>query len=117
MRLLVKRGADPMFVHRSDYVTGLGAEPRKESTTSLMAATGMGGGTAWVQPDHAELEPLTLEAVRLAAELGVDINAVNTNGSTALDGAKAMKYDSVVRFLIEKGARSGRPLRPEVRAE
>lgn len=111
MRLLVKRGADPLFVHHGDRVVegrgGNGYEHRTETTTALMAATGMGGGTAWVQPDRGEREALTLEAVRLAAELGVDVNAANTNGRTALDAATASKYDSVVKFLGEKGARPG----------
>ena len=48
-----------------------------------------------------------LEAVKLAAELGVDVNAANTNGRTALDAATALKYESVVKFLGEKGARPG----------
>ena len=50
MRLLVKHGADPLFVHHSNYVTGGRYEERTEVTTVLMAAAGMGGGTAWVQP-------------------------------------------------------------------
>jgi ankyrin repeat protein len=67
----------------------------------------MGGGTAWIQPGRAERETLTLEAVTLAAELGADVNAANTDGRTALDAARALKYDAVVKFLIEKGARPG----------
>jgi hypothetical protein len=78
----------------------------------------MGGGTtAWVQPPRAEREALTLEAVKLAAELGVDVNAVNTDGSTALDAAKSLQYDSVVKFLAEKGAKSGRPVRQKAPKE
>jgi ankyrin repeat protein len=40
-------------------------------------------------------------------ELGVDVNAANTDGRTALDAAKALRYDSVVKFLGEKNARPG----------
>ena len=112
MRLLVEHGADPLFVHHSDHVVeargGEAFEHRAEVTNALMAATGMGGGTAWVQPGRAERETLTLEAVTLAAELGVDVNAANTDGRTALDAARALKYDAVVTFLVEKGARPGR---------
>jgi ankyrin repeat protein len=111
MRLLLKYGADPLFVHHGDRVVeargGTGFEHRSEMTTTLMAATGMGGGTAWVQPDRAEREALTLEAVRLVTELGVDVNASNTDGRTALDAAKTLRYDSVVDFLVEKGATPG----------
>jgi uncharacterized protein len=106
MRLLVKHGADPLFVQHSDQVAAnKGFTHKTEVTTALMAATGMGGGTAWVEPAAGEREALTLEAARLAVELGVDINAANTDGRTALDAAKARKCASVVRFLAEKGAR------------
>jgi ankyrin repeat protein len=112
MRLLVKHGADPLFVHHADYVTlseTAGYEHHNETTTALMAATGMGGRvTPWVQqPGRNAREALTLEAVKLAAELGVDVNAADTDGRTALDAATALKYDTVVRFLIENGARPG----------
>ena len=109
MRLLVKHGADPLFVLHSDYIAESRLQHRVEATTAAMAATGMGGGTAWTQPPRAEREALTLEAVKLTAELGVDLNAASPNGRTALDAAKALKYDSVVKFLVEKGAKSGKP--------
>ena len=117
MRQLVAKGADPLFVLHAEYVVGGRFEHRREATTALMAATGMGGGTAWVQPARGEREALTLEAARLAVELGVDVNAVDSNGSTALDGAKALGYESVVRFLVEKGARAGKPIRKEASPE
>ncbi len=106
MRLLAKHGADPKFVHHSDEVEAKkGFQHKTQATTALMAATGMGGGTsAWVQP-AGNREALMLETVRLAVELGVDVNAANTDGRTALAAAQALKCDSVVRFLLEKGAR------------
>jgi ankyrin repeat protein len=104
MRLLVKHGADPLFVHHSHSVVGLQYEPRTEVTTALMAATGMVRATAWVQPEPGERESLTLEAVKLAVELGVDVNTTSTDGRTALDAAKALRFDSVIKFLAEKGA-------------
>jgi ankyrin repeat protein len=107
MRLLLKHGADPLFVHRVTYRAGEGAELRTEQTTALMAAAGMGGGTAWVQPARTEREPLALEAVKLALERGIDINAANANGRTALDAARASKYETVAAFLLEKGAKPG----------
>ena len=108
MRLLVKHGADPLFVHHADYKVGE-SNPvrRREAMTVLMAAAGMGGGTPWVQPDRGEREALALEAVKLVVESGVDVNAANTDGRTALDAATALKYETVVKFLVEKGARPG----------
>ena len=106
MRLLVKHGADPLVVHRAEYADESQTR-RTQLTTPLMAAAGMGGGIAWVQPRRDEREALTLEAVKLAAELGIDVNAANTDGRTALDAANTLKYESVVKFLVEKGARPG----------
>jgi uncharacterized protein len=111
MRLLLDRGADPLFVHRGDHVVegrgGSGFQHRKDVTTTLMAALGMGGGEAWFPPERGERESQALDAVKLVADLGVDVNAANVDGRTALDAAKALKYESVVTLLVEKGARSG----------
>jgi len=106
MRLLLKLGADPLFVHRAEYVKSAGKNwpLRKEETTALMAATGMGGGKAWVQLPPLEQELLILETVKLATELGVDVNATNTDGETALDAARVRRDESVTEFLIKKGA-------------
>lgn len=124
MHRLASAGADPLFVHHADYLTSAVAPRRKETTTALMAAMGMGGGRAreWATTPHAirtrlsrkpvrvdrfEREALTLEAVKLAAELGVDVNAADTDGRTALDAATALGYETVVNFLVEQGARRG----------
>ena len=69
----------------------------------------MGGGTSWVPPDRREREALMLEAVKLALEHGVDVNAANDDGRTALDAARALKFERVVAFLEANGARPGRP--------
>ena len=112
MRLLAKRGADPLFVHQGERVVegrGEAFVHRKESTTALLAATGMGGGRAWapLAGGREAREARMLETVKLAVEFGVDVNAANLDGRTALDAATALKYDSVVAFLTEKGARPG----------
>ncbi len=109
MRLLVAHGADPLFVHHAEYKEPAYARPRLEATTALMAATGMGGGRlrAWMPLGRAEVEAQTLEAVRLAVELGVDVNAVDTDDRTALDGARAARLETVAAFLESQGALSG----------
>jgi hypothetical protein len=43
--------------------------------------------------------------VKLAAELGTDVNAVGENGWTALHGAAYTGSDAIVQFLVEKGAK------------
>ena len=107
MRLLLKQGANGAFVHHANYHNEEPVEPRTQITNAVMAATGMGGGVAWVQPDRREREALMLESVRLAADQGVDLNARNTDGRTALDAARALKFESVAGFLTERGARPG----------
>ena len=108
MRLLVAHGADPLFVHRVHYVGAsgsYGAGGVDEATTALMAAVGMGGSRrmrTFVRPDPAELEFLTLEAVQLAIQLGVDVNATNLDDQTAAD---ARTFDSVREFLAAEAAR------------
>ena len=108
IRRLIKHGADPLFVHRAEYHAEEGAVRRTQATTALMAAVGMGEGTAWVAVERRERERLMLETVKLAVELGVDVNAANTDGRTALAAATAAKQETIVAFLLEKGARSGR---------
>jgi hypothetical protein len=107
MRLLLERGADPFFVHEVHYVTAAGsygAAGTDERTTTLMAAVGMGGRRmrAFVRPDPAEVEALTLEAVQLVVELGVDVDATDLQGRTAGD---ARSYPSVRDFLAAEAAR------------
>lgn len=107
MRLLLKHGADSRVVHTGHYHNEEPVEPRTHVTNAVMAATGIGGGLAWVQPDRREREALMLEAVTLAVEQGADVNAVNTDGRTALDAARALKFERVAAFLAGHGARAG----------
>ena len=111
LRILVDHGADPRFVHRGERVvagiTGDALQRRTSVTTAVMAALGMGGGSAWVPVDRSQREPLALEAVTLLADLGVDLNVADTNGRTALDAAHALGYETVVSLLVARGARAG----------
>ena len=112
MRMLIAKGADTRFVQSVEYVAeaGFGQEPRKERTTLIMAAAGMGrAGNLWVPYPAREREVAVLEAVKLAVELGGDINATGLDGRTALDGANQLRMKTVVDFLTEKGAKSTAP--------
>jgi hypothetical protein len=60
-------------------------------------------GLAFVEPVPSDVRGLALEAVRLAVELGVDQNAVDLEGRTALEGSR---YEEVSEFL--SGLSSGR---------
>jgi ankyrin repeat protein len=111
MRLLLEKGADPLFVHRGEYVaegekSEDGFPHRSHVTTPLMAAMGMGRGTAWVPVPAAQREAVALESAKIAAVPGVDLNLADTDGRTALDAARAARYTGVVSFLTERGEKS-----------
>jgi ankyrin repeat protein len=109
MRMLVKHGADPLFVFHASWVAeqGFGQAERTETTTTLLAATGAGTGKPWVDAPRAEKEAMTLEAVKLLVGQGVDVNALSNTGRSALDGAQQQRYESVVAYLTDKGAKAG----------
>src|SRR2546422_6120389 len=89
MRLLLKYGADPKIATFG-------------GTTALMAAAGIN----WVVDQTFDEGPKALlEAVRLCWELGLDVNAVNSMGLTAVHGAANRGSDDIIRFLVDKGAR------------
>lgn len=112
MRMLIAKGADTKFIHAVEYVAeaGFGRDTRKERNTLIMAAAGMGrAGNLWVAIPAKEREAAVLETVKLAVELGGDINAVGLDNRTALDGANQLRMPSVVAFLTEKGAKGTAP--------
>ena len=89
MKLLLKHGADPNI-------------PTFAGTTALMAAAGVN----WVfDQTFDEGQPALLEAVKLCVELGMDVNAVNSMGLTALHGAANRGSDDIIRYLVQQGAR------------
>jgi ankyrin repeat protein len=69
-----------------------------------MTACGVGIGGA-AADETAGTEPEVLEAAQLALDLGVDINAVDANGETAMHGAAYKNLPKVVQFLTDKGAK------------
>jgi ankyrin repeat protein len=71
-------------------------------TTALMAAAGVNWTVAQTYDEGPEK---LLEAVKLAAALGNDVNAVNSMGVTALHGAANRGSNEIIKFLVEKGAR------------
>ena len=126
MRLLARHGADPAATHSPAYWTrdrGTAASRmwvEEGETTALMAAVGLGGrDPLWSAdhrarvaeatelgggPDRAAAEAATLEAVKVAVELGVDVNAANGRGRAAIGAARINGFDEVVAFLLAHGA-------------
>jgi ankyrin repeat protein len=92
-----------------------GADPRltmPNGADAVMLAAGMGSsrtasrrGIETVDFGKVEPENLVREAVAAAVGLQGDVNAVSRTGDTALHVAAALGHDTVVRFLVERGAR------------
>jgi ankyrin repeat protein len=88
MRLLAELGADPDLAN-------------EDQSTGLMVAAGLGTSSPGEDPGT---ESEVLEAVALALELGADINAVDSNGETAMHGAAYKHLPQVARYLADTGA-------------
>ena len=79
--------------------------------TALILAAGMDStvtanrrGVRAVDFGKVEPESLALETVAAALSLGADVNAGTQAGDTALHSAAAMRYDTVIQFLVDHGA-------------
>ncbi|HEV3214863.1 MAG TPA: ankyrin repeat domain-containing protein [Vicinamibacterales bacterium] len=100
-RALLGAGADP-------------AIPSKSGTTPLMAAAGLGSGgatrrgvnvlSAYGRLSSADEEKDTFDAVKALLDNGADPNAADPAGNTALFGAVAKGFNTVVQLLVDKGA-------------
>jgi cytohesin len=95
MRLLLDNGADPL--KRAD-----------DGTTALILAAGLGKRSttdmfAFIRY-YTWDEARAIETIKLCLELGIDINAANEFGETALHGATYHAAHEVIQFLVSKGA-------------
>jgi ankyrin repeat protein len=95
MDLLVARGADPTVtteagVNALHLAAGVGWVDNTMST-----ATGLGFAT----------EDDSIAAIALLLDAGIDINAADERGNTAIHGAAFRGANQVVRFLVDRGAR------------
>ena len=93
MRVLGEHGADPL-----DAEIG---------STAVMAA--LQGGTTRGRfgispPDRSEEGRRTIEAVKLALDVGADVNGTTARGDTALHIAASRRLEPVIELLAERGA-------------
>jgi len=89
MRFLAKLGADPKI-------------PTIDNANAMIVAAGLGTRSPG---EDAGTESEVVEALQVAYDLGVDINAVDNNGETAMHGAAYKNLPSAVEFLGSHGAK------------
>ena len=87
MRVLAENGAYPRLASN-------------DGTTPLMVAAGLGRHLA----ESRVTEVGALATVKLALELGGEINAVNDSGNAALHGAADTKANTLIKRLAKNGA-------------
>jgi uncharacterized protein len=120
MKLLVARGADPYiptvkpagrqrFGDQQRVVTEVAGLPPVPvggpSVTALHAATGVGYSEGFAANAHIIHPAGWMPAVKyLVEELGVDVNARDHNGNTALHNAAARGDIEMILYLVSKGA-------------
>jgi len=89
MKLLLSSGADP-------------AVPSDDHTTPLMVAAGVGCVPGqWIEPERDVLSAVKV----MVEELHADVNATNDKKETALNGAMCRSADTVLQYLVDKGAK------------
>lgn len=88
MKYLLAHGADPKI-------------PTQHNDTALSVASGIG----WVEGVTFEWsEAENLEAVKMCLDAGIDVNAADFEGRTALHGAAHKGRTAVIQMLVDHGA-------------
>ena len=111
MQWLYEDGATPFLraaqsgdVELMKYLLAHGADPKiptAHNDTALAVASGIG----WVEGITYEWsEKQNIEAVQMCLDAGIDVNAVDTEGRTALHGAAHKGRTQVIQMLVDHGA-------------
>jgi ankyrin repeat protein len=78
--------------------------PTKSGISPLMAAAGLGTKEEDTTA-RKKTEADAIASIKLFLDAGVDVNAADNQGDTALHGAAQKGTDQVVQFLVDHGAK------------
>ena len=99
MRALAQSGANALVV------SGNGTTALKAAVGSVRPFDENRQGRYGVPAvEHSEEERVALEAARIAVEMGVEVNAVDAAGDSALHDAARQRFNTVIQFLADKGS-------------
>ena len=111
---LTQIGSTPFLVAAKSADAGMmrrladdGADPRAttdDGTTALMLAAGLGKRAATDITYYDWTEEKAIEALAAGLDLGLDVNAANAHGETALHAAAYHNANRVIGFLVGRGA-------------
>ena len=102
--LVAAKSADAGMMRR---LADAGADPRAttdDGTTALMLAAGLGKRAATDITYYDWTEEKAIEALAAGLDLGLDVNAANAHGETALHAAAYHNANRVIEFLVGRGA-------------
>jgi ankyrin repeat protein len=89
MKFLLAHGADPKIA-------------TTDRTSALMALAGVGYGEGFIHDVGGPEQ--SIEAMKLLIDLGLDVNAKNMDGITALHGAAHKNFLGAIQLLVDRGA-------------
>jgi ankyrin repeat protein len=95
MRLLLEHGADPKVATEAGVTALHAAAGLRWSDNTMSTAIAAGFAT----------EAASLEAIDILLSRGLDVNAVDNQGATALHGAASRGANDIIRLLVSRGAR------------